>query len=124
MFATDPTLYGVTFPNREASFINPFFGQFQGQQVPYGMFGQQFPLPYAQQSWMTYGQQPWTAYGQQPWTAYGQQLPWMTHGKFVPPVFQSELPFANRYFSQLPYAPYAAGIYNVPQYPRQFPFAY
>ena len=121
MIANDPTLYGATLPNRELPFMNPYFVP----QIPWGLYGQQFPL-FGQQ-FPLYGQQ-LPLYGQQ-LPLYGQQLPWMTHGRFVPPVFPTEgmhgvPPFvANRYFPQLPWAPVTHGLGTLP-YKWQVPFTY
>lgn len=116
MFATDPTLYGATFPQRELPYVNPAI-------VPWAMYGrfpfygQQFPM-YGQQQLPIWGQQ-FPMYGQQlPW--YGQQIPWYGQ-KYLPmqhelyPQFQSF--YGNRFFEQ-PFQGYT----NVPQYKWQVPF--
>lgn len=131
MFATDPTLYRATFPQREYPFVNPYFNQFgtpfltqfSKEQLPWMTYGQQIP-------WMQGNQQiPWMQGNQQfPWMQGNQQFPWM-QGKMVPPIFQSEFmpqfpSFGNRYIPQLPYGQFSPGLYDLPQYKWQLPYAY
>jgi hypothetical protein len=93
MFATDPTLYGATFPQREIPFMNPFFAQ----QFPWQDYRRFIPPVYQE-----FPEQRFVP----PVLREQYMLPWMQ--QFYGHKFLDK---------QLPYTPFMQhGLYNLPQY--------
>lgn len=104
MYATDPTLYGATIPQREIPFVNPFY--FTGQQFP--LYGQQFPYHMPWQAMQGFPMQQVTGF------------PWQGFQRYTPQTFQQGYnPYFTQPFGQVPYGQY----YNYPLYNWQRMFA-
>ena len=84
MFATDPTLYGATIQNRDFTYMNPYFAQFQQFWSPWMQYGQQFP-------WMHGKYLPFGEFGGR----YMQQVPFVGYGQGFHnlPQYRWQFPF-------------------------------
>lgn len=121
MYPMDPTLYGATFPYRDASFMSPYFRD-ASFMSPYF---NQFTGPYFNQ-WQNQWPNQWPT-PQPPWATYG------TYGRIAPPAIQSEFlpPVQSLYgkyfmqpYAQLPYTPFVPGSQGMPQFKWQVPFVH
>lgn len=130
MYATEPTLYGTTFPHRELPAMNPFLLQWQ-QQFPWTGYGRFFPQA-MQPEILPQGQ--FEAPYPQPF--YGNKLPTqLGYAPQVPPFAPQVPPFAP----QVPISAYWQGYnfpymqgynlphmqgYNLPHMKWPYPYAY
>lgn len=108
MYATDPTLYGATLPQREIPFVNPFF--FTGQ-YPYMPWQTMQGFPMQQVTGF-----PWQGFQQ----GFQQGFPWQGLQRQIPQTFQQGYaPYFTQPYGYVPYGQY----YNHPLYNWQRMFA-